>query len=287
MDDRDYGDQPGYPAQGGGFSQQQYNHTETSWQPEQPGSGQANTAYPQNEQYYGRQPHQQQRPYGAAYESQTYPQYGGDSYDQPPAQQSYTGYGGQSDYNNQPGETADGERGLMGALAGGAAGAYGGHKLHHGFLGGLAGAYAGHKAEDKLKEHRRKSKEHSRPNSGYNQYTEQPSHASHGSSAGNFAASSQNITLDRDYDLIADCCDVHGRFRLSSISLNTIISNADGRFGWVQGGGNFAASARNVRLVEGGRALEGELCGRDGHWRHDRIWLDEKIENSNGDLRVL
>jgi 18S rRNA (adenine1779-N6/adenine1780-N6)-dimethyltransferase len=36
----------------------------------------------------------------------------------------------------------------MGALAGGAAGAYGGHKMNHGILGGIGGAVAGSMLEE-------------------------------------------------------------------------------------------------------------------------------------------
>lgn len=43
----------------------------------------------------------------------------------------------------------------MGALAGGAAGAWGGHKVHHGFLGTIGGAIAGSLAEDALKKNRK------------------------------------------------------------------------------------------------------------------------------------
>ena len=42
---------------------------------------------------------------------------------------------------NDPNATQD--RGLMGALAGGAMGAYGGHKVGHGFLGAIGGGIAG------------------------------------------------------------------------------------------------------------------------------------------------
>lgn len=41
---------------------------------------------------------------------------------------------------------------MMGALAGGAAGAFGGKKFgDHPVIGGLLGAFVGHKAEDKWK----------------------------------------------------------------------------------------------------------------------------------------
>ena len=82
---------------------------------------------------------------------------------------------------------------------------------------------------------------------------------------GNFSASANSITLDRDYDLIASCANVHGQHQLSSLSLNNCLSNQHGHFAWVRGG-NFGASARNVRLVENGRVLEAELGTGGGGW---------------------
>jgi LysM repeat protein len=49
------------------------------------------------------------------------------------------------------------------------------------------------------------------------------------------------------------------------------------------GPGNFGLSARNVRLVDGGRRLEAELL-RDGQWVGSSIVLDERIGNENGTL---
>lgn len=49
------------------------------------------------------------------------------------------------------------------------------------------------------------------------------------------------------------------------------------------GGGNFGASARDVRVTDGGRRLEGELL-RDGRWSGSSIELDERIGNNNGTL---
>ena len=49
------------------------------------------------------------------------------------------------------------------------------------------------------------------------------------------------------------------------------------------GGGNFGASARDVRVTDGGRRLEGELL-RDGRWCGSSIELDERIGNNNGTL---
>jgi hypothetical protein len=51
-----------------------------------------------------------------------------------------------------PNAQAEGDRGLMGALAGGVAGHYGGNKFGgHGIIGAIAGAVAGSKLEDKFK----------------------------------------------------------------------------------------------------------------------------------------
>jgi len=58
---------------------------------------------------------------------------------------------------NDP-NSQEGDRGLMGAIAGGIGGGMLGGKANHGFLGTLAGAFAGHKAEDAWK-NRRKSGE--------------------------------------------------------------------------------------------------------------------------------
>ncbi|KAK8042336.1 hypothetical protein PG994_012819 [Apiospora phragmitis] len=99
--------------------------------------------------------------------------------------------------------------------------------------------------------------------------------------------SSSRISLDRDYDLIAECRTIGGHQKLASISLNHCLSNMDGHFRWAGAEpGNFAASARNVRLADDGRFLEAELRAMDGNWRWDRIHLDERIMNIDGDLQL-
>jgi hypothetical protein len=95
----------------------------------------------QQQQYPG-QPPAQQFPQQGAYPQDQYPQ-GQNPYGQP-AQQGY----GATDPNHQ----AEGDRGLMGALGGGAAGYFGGNKMGgHGIIGALAGAVLGSKLEDKAK----------------------------------------------------------------------------------------------------------------------------------------
>ncbi|KAI1875099.1 uncharacterized protein JN550_002528 [Neoarthrinium moseri] len=197
----------------------------------------------------------------------------------------------------QPLQTEE-QRGLMGALAGGAAGAFAGHKVNHGLLGALGGAFAGHKLQDAYKDH----KKHSRPSSRRSSSSSSSSSTGHSHTVqrppqhqappvvhgtkGNYSQSSSRISLDNDHDLIAECADINGSRKLSSISLNRLLTNDDGHFRWSREG-NFAASARNVRLIHGGKFLEAELCSCNGSWRRDQICLDERIENSNGNLQML
>ncbi len=194
----------------------------------------------------------------------------------------------------------------MGALAGGAAGAFAGHKLHHGFLGALGGAYAGHKLEDGWKEHRDKKNQSASPSpvpqpAPY-QYPlqappipiasrppnrEQPQQH-HEALAGNFSASSSNINLGGapNYELYASCGTISGSQRSSAISLNNVLTNDDGHFRWAENG-NFGASARNVRLADGGRILEAELANCGGEWKAASVRLDERITNQDGEMRLV
>lgn len=72
----------------------------------------------------------------------------------------------------------------------------------------------------------------------------------------------------------------------SSISLNDCLSNEHGHFVWKRGG-HFGASARNVRLIENGRVLEAQLGTGGGGWNTDRVFLDERVSNNDGDLVFL
>lgn len=187
----------------------------------------------------------------------------------------------------------------MGALAGGAMGAYGGHKVNHGFLGAMGGAYAGHKLQDAMSDKKKKKKEEKlAAAAAYGHHRRKDSSSSSSSSSsddskhhaqfkGNFSASSEDISLDKDgNDLIARCRGVDGRPGLSSISLSEVLSNTNGRFRWQRNGG-FRASARNVHLVDGGRVLRAELGDGRGGWNRDEIRLDEMITNNNGSLEFL
>ena len=260
----------------------------------------------------------------------------------------------------------DGERGLMGGLAGAAAGAYGGHKMGHGVIGAIGGAIAGHKLQDFVNDRKEKKEEekmqqqmYSSPPPPYGNsgpHHPPPSHHHHhhvgghhspsrdrsiGGFDGNFSASSHDIHLEGDFDLVAVCRRDDGGSQTSTLNLNQVLSNEDGRFRWVSGGGggssvtvqqgdtlreiarrvgcnfeelarrnninnpdmiypgqhlevpgrgpagNFSSSGRDIRLVDGGRALEAELRNVRGEWRRARIELDERIGNRGGRLCLV
>ena len=96
---------------------------------------------------YGQQSYPGQAP------AQQFPQQGGYVQDQYPQGQ-YGQHGQQGQYGStDPNAQAEGDRGLMGALGGGAAGYFGGNKMGgHGIMGALAGAVLGSKLEDKAKD---------------------------------------------------------------------------------------------------------------------------------------
>lgn len=320
------------------------------------GQGEASSYYNQQPQGHGQysqgQPGQQQQSYG----QQSLP---------PP-------YGNQRQEYSPGSEGGDGERGLMGAVAGGAAGAFAGHKMGHGVLGALGGAFAGHKLEgfvDGRKEKKEKEEEENRKKHEWEQQQQQHHGGNYGGPppqrhdapfrdrdasnySGNFSSSARDMQLESgpEYYLRASCRRENGDYQTSSISLNRILANEGGYLRWTssshsgggcgsntvtvqQGdtlreiarrlgncswedlarhnnianpdmiypgqtlqvpgsghgdggaGGNFSASARNVRLVDGGRVLEAELRYDGDNWRRTDIVLDERIGNDNGVLR--
>jgi hypothetical protein len=108
---------------------------------------------------------------------------------------------------------------------------------------------------------------------------------------GNFSGSSEGTTLRQrgahGWELVSRCRRVNGRMADSRINLNDVLGNNDGHFAWANGGGNFGASARGVRLVDGGRVLEAELRRVDGSWLWGRVHLDERVGNSDGRLVLV
>jgi hypothetical protein len=286
----------------------------------------AQSYYGTNEQAYQQYPHDRpaqqhasdhshQGPAGGNYSQQA--QYGqhppqhnygppdGPNYDQsyrqdpnqPPHDYSNQQYGNpnQSPYGApQPGTE---DRGLMGALAGGAAGGFAGHKANHGFLGTIGGAVAGSMLEDKFKDkgkkekHHKKEKKHKKSRRGSSSSSSSSSDSGSGESshalAGNYSASSRGARLEDDgRTLVADCCDVNGHHHQSRIDLNACLTNTNGSLRWAKGG-NFRPSARDVRLVDGGKILEAELGDGRGGWVRNHVRLDERITNDNGRLLML
>lgn len=110
--------------------------------------------------------------------------------------------------------------------------------------------------------------------------------SSGGGSGGNFYDSSRDVRLEGNSTLVADCSDTSHRYRRSAIDLNYCFTNNDGRLLWERDG-NFAASARSIRLTDGGRYLEAELCSIDGRWCHNRVNLNERIGNEDGRLEMI
>jgi hypothetical protein len=199
--------------------------------------------------------------------------------------------------------TDEKDRGFLGAVAGGAAGAYGGHKVNHGFLGTIGGAITGSVAQDAMKKHKEKKEKEEEevkrrqwamahqnvpPPSGsfVNEHSKPVGRPAPEPPRGNFSASSRDIHLEGNHDLVAHCCAISGHHRRSSIPLNNVLSNNFGNFVWARGG-NFAASARSVRLIEGGKVLEAELANGRGGWNRSWARLDEKISNQDGNLVFL
>lgn len=125
---------------------------------------------------------------------------------------------------------------------------------------------AGSKLEDHLKKDKKKrrdsnsSKSSSSSDSSDGDHKQKHTkHTAGQALRGNFSVTATSITLDATHDLIASCRAVDGHAKLSSLSLNEVLGNDWGHFKWVGRGGNFGASARDVRLVQGGKVLQAEL----------------------------
>ncbi|KNG80036.1 glutamine-serine-proline rich protein [Aspergillus nomiae NRRL 13137] len=308
---------PPYPPSGANPSETNYNYNSGNQ------SYPAQSGYPQSQPWAGPSPspgNYYQQPDNRSYQN---PPYGG----QPPYSPSspqQAGYGQHPPpYSPQPtgstdtpnAEPEEKDRGFLGAVAGGAAGAYGGHKVNHGFLGAIGGAISGSVAQDAMKKHKEKKEEEEKKKQWAAQQAAAQQHAQqqaqlqaqqqaqqhamlsqpphhgpprHDSTPlrGNFSASSRDIRLEGGHELVAHCGAISGQMRPSSIPLNSVLSNQFGKLVWARNG-NFAASARNIRLVEGGKVLEAELANGRGGWDRSWVRLDERISNQNGNLVFL
>jgi hypothetical protein len=103
---------------------------------------------------YGAPPQPQYNQYPSSAAGSQFPQQG--AYNQAPypndpnnpygQAQQQPGYG-----PTDPAQQQEGDRGLLGAVAGGIAGRYAGKQAGHGLIGTLAGGFLGSKLEDKYK----------------------------------------------------------------------------------------------------------------------------------------
>ncbi|KAL4939835.1 CVNH domain-containing protein [Aspergillus oleicola] len=299
----------------------------SGYPPQNAGLGPGGYPYPPESYYGGYQAYQQQPPPPYYQHPASPPPPGHSpnphqyNYGYPP-QQGYQyptegistpGLAPQAEPQAQDANTND--RGALGALAGGAAGAYAGHQVHHGVLGTIGGAIAGSLAEDTLKAHNKpekvkKEKKEKKSKWGFHRRDSCSSSSSSSDSdsekeehkhkpkpapapapapqkhRGNFSHSSHHISLAGNTDLVATCTAINGQKHHSRIPLSSVLTNEFGHFKWRRNG-NFGASARHVRLLEGGKVLEAELADGKGGWRRDWVALDERVSNADGVLVFL
>ena len=83
---------------------------------------------------------------------------------------------------------------------------------------------------------------------------------------------------------LAECADVNGHRSL--LDLNDCLANKKGRLRWTTGG-NFAMSARHMRLVNDGKRFVPVVADPDRNWAEKWVSLNRRITNENGVLKVL
>ncbi|KAF8849336.1 Cyanovirin-N [Acephala macrosclerotiorum] len=103
-----------------------------------------------------------------------------------------------------------------------------------------------------------------------------------------FHLSSQNARLEGSA-LVATLTNVEGAEVESSIDLNSIIGNEDGRFFW--GGADFASSCENLSFrFEGDDnvpILRAQLRNAEGELVDADLNLGERIGNNNGQFELV
>lgn len=80
--------------------------------------------------------------------------------------------------------------------------------------------------------------------------------------------------------LLADCRTIDGSYRFSSLDLDTLLGNIDGKFVWGKQG--FSQSAREVSLE--GTILTADLMNMAGVWVSASADLNPFIQNNDGVL---
>jgi nucleoid-associated protein YgaU len=254
-DRQQYGQQQGGYQQGG---YQQGGHQQGGYQQ---GQGEAQSYYSESQQ---NQQHQ-------------YPPSGSGQYQQGPPH----GSGPRDQFNDGDGQ--DGERGFMGAVAGGAAGAFGGHKIGGAtghsksstIIGALAGAFGGHKLQDaaedwkddrddKKEEEKRKEEEEKRREEEKKRREE-------------------DEKKRRDDDRYSSH---HRRRSSSSRRRSRSSSRGSNRRRGGHYAGNFTASSRDIRLDAHGDYVLHASCKREnGDYQHTSISLNKLLENDRGSFR--
>lgn len=293
----------GYQQQQGGYQQGNYQDDRRGLANEYYSEGQQ-PQYGGHQRDYNQSPPQYQQ-HGSQYDSKNEEYRGSSNHD------NYQGYGTQE---NQ-GSFNDGQessRGVMGALAGAAAGGLGayklagpatGHKKTSGLVGVLGGALAGHALQDgvshwkdsrddkKKEEEEKKQKYNSQSHQGQHGRRDSNDRPREGHFAGGFTQSSQDIRLDAhgEFNLHAQCTRVDGSMQSSTISLNRILENAGGSFRWSTGQSSGGSSSITVQAGDTLRAIAArhncsfdELARHNGIQNPDMIYPGQRLEVPGG-----
>ena len=93
-----------------------------------------------------------------------------------------------------------------------------------------------------------------------------------------FSKTSQNIRLQGNSILVADCKKQDGSSKSSSLDLDTLLGNVDGKF--TRGQQTFSKTARNIALK--GLILSAELKNSSEVWVPATVDLDALIANNDG-----
>ncbi|PSN64187.1 CNVH-domain-containing protein [Corynespora cassiicola Philippines] len=194
----------------------------------------------------------------------------------------------------------------MGALAGGAAGAFGGAKIGghatghtktSGLVGAIAGAFAGHKLQDgvsdwkderdekkKREEEEKKQKQHQQENQhhggGHHSRHSSGDRPRGGHFAGGFTQTSRDVRLDAhgDFNLHAQCRRLDGSYQSSTLSLNRILENDNGSFRWSTGNSSSGGGSVTVQAGDTLRAIAARHnCSFDEIARHNGIQNPDMI----------
>ena len=98
-----------------------------------------------------------------------------------------------------------------------------------------------------------------------------------------FSVTSKNIALDGTM-LNAECEDIHGNYRRSSLDLNKYVVNHNGRLRFARQNGHFS-TFRNIHLV--GSVQHAECANRKGGGGcSSQLDLDIRIKNNTGMLDI-